>query len=254
MFGDVRAAIGAGARGGSLSPLASPAGAGIGALSGALLGRLAESLDKPGRAVRGLLAGRPEEALAFLPFSDTLGITDQENQVSGMELLGLQEDPGVAEQTLGTIAEMATDPLTYLGMFGGSKIGSGIKGALRSESERAFAGNAGINQMAKFADEAVAAQRAANVAPKSNPLLEGLGQRMNPTNMREAIMRMERGAQGQLDNAILDSVMSPLGGGADMRSLLMQMERAAPVAKASPLMDVSPEVAMFRKLREGVFQ
>src|SRR4051794_40946856 len=43
-------------------------------------------LDKPGRAVRGALGGKPNEMLAALPFSDTLGITDPRNRVSGRDL------------------------------------------------------------------------------------------------------------------------------------------------------------------------
>ena len=35
-----------------------------------------EAADKPGRAIRGVLGGRPHEALAAIPFSDTLGWTD----------------------------------------------------------------------------------------------------------------------------------------------------------------------------------
>jgi hypothetical protein len=36
------------------------------------------TLDKTfgGRAVRGVLGGKPEEALSIVPFSDTLGLTD----------------------------------------------------------------------------------------------------------------------------------------------------------------------------------
>jgi hypothetical protein len=47
---------------------------------GATMGGLqyiGETLDKPGRAVRGLLGGQGPAALAnLIPFSDTLGITD----------------------------------------------------------------------------------------------------------------------------------------------------------------------------------
>lgn len=60
-----------------------------------------ETLDKPGQAVRGALAGKPWELLNLIPFSDTLGITsseglfgqyglnktDDEDAVSGRDLL-----------------------------------------------------------------------------------------------------------------------------------------------------------------------
>jgi len=80
-------------------------------------------LDKTfgGRAIRGLLGGKPQEALSVIPFSDTLGITDPNNIIHGKDLLdnvGLTT-PG-QESFLGTLAgtatEMALDPSTYLGI------------------------------------------------------------------------------------------------------------------------------------------
>lgn len=79
------------------------------------------TLDKPGRAVRGLLGGRPEELAALIPFSDTLGLTDINNAVSGRDLLeqyGLLNrnkpgfDPG---DIAGFGVEMALDPLSFIG-------------------------------------------------------------------------------------------------------------------------------------------
>src|SRR5271157_4520710 len=43
-------------------------------------------LEKPSRAAKGLLAGKLSEVPAILPFSDTLGITDPENKVTGPQL------------------------------------------------------------------------------------------------------------------------------------------------------------------------
>jgi hypothetical protein len=91
------------------------------------LGYLGDSLDKPGRAVRGLLAGRPDEAAAIVPFSDSMGLTDPSRRTSGRDILaGLGLDPG--EGLGGTIAgmgtEMALDPLTYLGAGLGARLGS----------------------------------------------------------------------------------------------------------------------------------
>jgi hypothetical protein len=96
-----------------------------------------ETLDKPGRAVRGVLAGRPEELLNLIPFSDTLGITDPEQSVSGRQLL---EQYGAldantegldAGDVAGFAAEVLLDPTTYL-TFGGSALSKGgqaLKGA-----------------------------------------------------------------------------------------------------------------------------
>jgi len=99
-----------------------------------------ETLDKSlgGRAVRGLLGGKPEEALSLIPFSDTLGITDPKNAVSGRDLL---DQYGITEQNRdgfhpiddpmdavgdvgGFLAEIALDPATYL-TFGASALGKG---------------------------------------------------------------------------------------------------------------------------------
>jgi len=50
------------------------------------LAYLGESLDKPGAAIRGLLAGKPAELLNLIPFSDALGITSSEGLLGGTPL------------------------------------------------------------------------------------------------------------------------------------------------------------------------
>src|SRR3990167_6625502 len=55
----------------------------LGGAIGSGAGYVGETLDKPGRAVRGLLAGRPGELANLIPFSDTLGITDPAKSTSG---------------------------------------------------------------------------------------------------------------------------------------------------------------------------
>lgn len=87
---------------------------------------LAGSLDKGfgGRAIRGVLGGRPEELLSIIPFSDTLGITDPQNAVSGRDLLG-ENTPGFdALDIPGFALEIALDPSTYLGL---GAVGKGAK-------------------------------------------------------------------------------------------------------------------------------
>jgi hypothetical protein len=106
---------------------------GQGATSG--LGYLGEVLNKPGRAIRGLLGGNPRDALAILPFSDTLHITNPDNQVSGKDLLAKLGILKPNDDTwLGTLAgvgtEIATDPLTYINPFTPlTKAGSVMKAA-----------------------------------------------------------------------------------------------------------------------------
>lgn len=89
----------------------------------------AETLDKPGRAMRGLLAGRPSELLNLVPFSDTLGLTDPAQSTSGRDLL---EQYGVLDKNTpgldvgdvaGFGAEILTDPLTYTGLGALTKAG-----------------------------------------------------------------------------------------------------------------------------------
>lgn len=84
----------------------------------------AETLDKPGRAMRGLLAGRPSELLNLVPFSDTLGLTDPAQSTSGRDLL---EQYGVLDKNTpgldvgdvaGFGAEVLTDPLSWIGGLG----------------------------------------------------------------------------------------------------------------------------------------
>lgn len=86
------------------------------------LSYIGDAFDKPGRAVRGLLGGRPEELLAAVPFSDSLGLTDHANRVSGQDLTGWSD--GSLESTVGNIgAEVATDPLMLAGGLLGKLLG-----------------------------------------------------------------------------------------------------------------------------------
>lgn len=96
---------------------------------------LGETLDKPGRAVRGLLAGKPKELANLIPFSDTLGITKPDESVSGRDLLekaGVlgQNTPGLDwGDVAGFGAEVLTDPLSYLGVGALTKAGKVARAA-----------------------------------------------------------------------------------------------------------------------------
>lgn len=93
------------------------------------LGWVGESLDKPGAAVRGLLAGRPDQLANLIPFSDTIGITDPSQRTSGRSLLeslgALSSKEDGSGFDLGDLAgigaDIATNPLTYLGPAGAIK-------------------------------------------------------------------------------------------------------------------------------------
>lgn len=97
------------------------------------LGFVGGTLNKPGRIVRGLLGGRPHELLNAIPFSDTLGITDPNDEVTGRKLL---EDVGIIDKKptgggidlgdlLGFGTEVATDPLSYLTLGTGASLSKG---------------------------------------------------------------------------------------------------------------------------------
>lgn len=96
------------------------------------LGAVGDALDKPGRAVRGALVGKPQELLAAIPFSDTLGITDYADRTSGVDVLraaGLDPGDGVLGGLAGFGAEMALDPSTYVGGFAGRMLGKAADAA-----------------------------------------------------------------------------------------------------------------------------
>lgn len=80
---------------------------------------LGQTLDKPGRALRGLLGGQgPEALLNLIPLSDTIGWTDPNKSVSGRDL-GRQWGWMNQEDTTGNFwgglgLEIALDPINFL--------------------------------------------------------------------------------------------------------------------------------------------
>lgn len=89
-----------------------------------------ESVEKPGRAVRGVLGGRPREALAVTPFSDSIGLTDRNDRVTGQDLInkwGLASGGGMVDTALGLGVDVLTDPTTYIGA--GLGVRAGLRGA-----------------------------------------------------------------------------------------------------------------------------
>jgi len=105
-----------------------------------------ETLDKPGAALRGLLAGEPEQLLNLIPFSDTLGITEPKERVSGRDLL---EKWGIAPENApgfdwwdvaGFGAEVALDPLILL---------SGPAKSLTAAGRKAAEAGRGVKEVAE---------------------------------------------------------------------------------------------------------
>lgn len=95
----------------------------------AYLGKVADKTFG-GRAIRGLLGGRPEEALSIIPGSDTLGLTNENNVVQGTDLLRhlgvIGHDDGWQNQVAGFGAELLTDPSTFLGIGAATKAGEAL--------------------------------------------------------------------------------------------------------------------------------
>lgn len=83
------------------------------------IGYILGSLDKPGQAVRGVLAGKGVSALGNLvPFSDTMGLTTDADKTSGRDLTDTygitdKNSKGWGAWGAGLAADIATDPFTY---------------------------------------------------------------------------------------------------------------------------------------------
>jgi hypothetical protein len=118
-----------------------------------MLDFIADTLGKPKRALFGALAGRPEELLNLIPFSDTMGLTDPSKQVRGVDLAGGNELGGFALDILG-------DPLTWASGLGALKMG---QAAMRF-GRGASAVNPETARILAAADAASAASRAAPVS------------------------------------------------------------------------------------------
>lgn len=164
---------------------------GIGALQ-----YLGETIDKPGRALRGTLAGKPSELANLVPFSDTVGLTDPAESVSGKELLqthGLQKKgaegflPGLA----GFAAEVATDPLSYLTLGAGAatKAGKVAKAAGISAKGAELAKPLGQHLAQALPETVKAAETAAKAtgttldALKAEPLAGAFGLTTGPLGL-----------------------------------------------------------------------
>ena len=154
------------------------------------LSYLAESFDKPGAAVRGLMAGEPEQLLNLIPFSDTLGITDPEDKVYGRDLLeqwGIL-GPNTKGLDVGDVAglglEILTDPLNMI-------VGPGkavVRGAFDQfgPAAKAVQGLAGSKLIRKSADVAVESLQAGGKGMRRTPV-------SSPRALADDILRGDRG-------------------------------------------------------------
>lgn len=112
---------------------------------------LSQTMDKPGRAVRGLLDGSPSELLNLIPLSDTLGITDPEKSVSGRDLLRhygmVGEEDNLGNFLGGLGAEILLDPVNWVTLGTGSSLTAlGRTAKLAGTIEKTAAGRIGAGQ------------------------------------------------------------------------------------------------------------
>lgn len=146
------------------------------------LGFIGGSLNKPGRFIRniasGLTGGRfsASELLGLIPFSDSIGLTDASQEVTGSELIGNERHPDLfsAEGAAGIATEIALDPLTYIGLGPWTKFGKALgktgatSGMTLSERLAGFGTTRGVEEAAR----ATAASRGLTGAVHG-PLLPG---------------------------------------------------------------------------------
>lgn len=129
------------------------------------LGYIGSSLGKGGRAVRGLIGGRPEELLNLIPFSDAMGITDPANEVTGASLLGNKDASFFSPEGIGGLGvDILTDPLTYLSFGSHALTGLGAQAA-KAGIKLPKGGSALAKGFAAASPEAEALARATQLAP-----------------------------------------------------------------------------------------
>jgi len=231
-----------------------------GLLSGTLgmLGWLAESFDKPRAAVQGLLAGKPEQLLNLVPFSDTIGLTSEtgylapyinqlkhDDRVYGRDLLEawnvappnqegfhpVDNPQDALWDALGLTTEIVGDPLNLV---------KGPMGALTSAG-------LGVSKGAKFAKGAEGltdlVTHAGKVADETQMMGKILGS--TPQAVADEIRRGERG----LISLGLPFVKEPwkvFGAGSERAAKLVE---AVNYSKFSP---VVPLRAAFSKKVGGI--
>jgi hypothetical protein len=118
------------------------------------LAYLGKILDKTfgGRAVRGgVFGGNPRELLSVLPFSDTLGLTDERDVVHGKDLLTdagflTAGDDSWQNVAAGVAADIALDPAMWVG----AAVPRAVLGGLNSVGKPVLQGAGNLTQRATF--------------------------------------------------------------------------------------------------------
>lgn len=129
------------------------------------VGQVGDALDKytGGRAIRGALIGNPRELASIIPFSDTMGITDEHDATSGRSLLdhyGITQagDNSLGAHAAGFLADNVLSPGNWLGAAGAFKaaptVAKGIQAGAKALSgldliDHAAAGAKGLASAGK---------------------------------------------------------------------------------------------------------
>jgi hypothetical protein len=114
----------------------------LGEDSPGMLSQIGDILDRPGNALRGVLAGKPGALMGMVPFSQSMGLFNDEDRVSGQDVLtewGAIDKPADSilsgEGAAGLAAEMVLDPLNLVGiglLTKGGKAAKAVQGTLKA--------------------------------------------------------------------------------------------------------------------------
>lgn len=143
------------------------------------VGQVGDAVDKVtgGRALRGVLAGKPRELASVIPFSDSMGLTNEKDKTSGRNLtdaygITSQGDHSFGAHAAGFLADNVLSPANMLGAYGAFKAAPTIAKGL-TQGAKALSGldivdhlGAGAKSLGKFASGESGAFRGPHIAPK----------------------------------------------------------------------------------------
>ena len=204
---------------------------GLGSSALSALQYIGGSLDKPGSAVRGLLAGRPDQLLNLIPFSDFMGLTETRNRTSGRDLLRQYGAIGGKDNWYnfagGLALEIATDPLTFLGpLTSASKTAAGKAAARAGQFQHLSAAERVGGSLNKVMDKMAREAAALGNDTALNAFKQNISHTMKKMNLDEAGQAafLEQPLAGMLNVGIpgMPSMQRQLGAGAAQGSRTMR--------------------------------
>lgn len=152
------------------------------------VGQVGSALDKytGGRAVRGALAGKTRELASVIPFSDTLGITNEHDATSGRDLLDhygvtAKDDDSLGAHAAGFLADNILSPANWIGAGAAFKaaptIAKGVSAGAKSLSGLDLADHvmAGAKGVANAGREFLANDAGSLKVPDLHAAITGFG-------------------------------------------------------------------------------